>query len=111
MIELGDLVGLDRRIARAHGAIEREVRRLSSSKEAEPAGDAKAFREDFAGIRDLAGQSTFGSLRDLSAGAAVEPHRAGLLRWVFELLELRVAWDLVVDEAEAMRAVDPTLSR
>jgi hypothetical protein len=110
-----DLPSLDARIARAYGRVERELSRLAAAPSAaggrEPSGDAKVFGIDFAGIRDVAGQSTFSGLGELSPGASDAPHRDALLRWVHELLQLRTAWDLVVDEADALHAPDPTMSR
>jgi hypothetical protein len=98
-----DLVGLDRRLSRSHERIEKALLRIRRG-ETDP--ELEAFAQDFAGIRDLAGQSIFAALTD-----AVDEHRRGLARWSYELLQLRVAWDLVLDDVRAMRTVDPALER
>jgi hypothetical protein len=78
-------------------------------READPA-ELRLFAADFGGVRDIAGQSLFEAVRALPDSA--EPHRAhraGMLRWSLELLQLRVSWELLVDEAEAKREVDPAI--
>ncbi|MBX3200705.1 MAG: hypothetical protein KF894_21390 [Labilithrix sp.] len=52
----------------------------------------------------------FTALRALAPGPLHAPHRDGLLRWVHELLQVRVAWELGLDEADALHAPDPALA-
>lgn len=101
-----DLVTVDGRVARAQKSLEREIARLGTEEGRETARS----RDPFEGVRDVAGQSTFKALRELEPGPIHAPHRDGLLRWVHELLQQRVAWDLLLDEADALHALDPTLS-
>jgi hypothetical protein len=113
-----DLATLDRRIARAHGAIEQALAGVANPDDRAAALSvedrktlANGFSGTFAGIRDIAGQSTFRAVRELPAAAGQEVLKDGLLRWIHELVQLRIAWDLLVDAAEAGRAPDPRLAR
>jgi hypothetical protein len=101
------LVTLDGRVARASKALERDQARLATKEGREEA----RLREPLDGLRDVAGQSTFNALRELSLGPIQIPHRDALLRWVHELLQARVGWELSVDEADAVHKVDPALAR
>ena len=101
-----ELFAVDARAARAQKALE-QARALLSTK---PGREEARSRDPFEGVRDVAGQSTFKALRELDVGAAQELHRDALVRWVHELLQARVGWELTVDEADAVHAPDPTLA-
>lgn len=101
-----DLLAIDRRVAEAARSVERARARLATP---EGRGEARA-RDVFGPLRDVAGQSTFTALRALEPGPIHAPHRDALLRWVHELLQARVAWELGVDEADAVHAPDPQLA-
>jgi hypothetical protein len=101
-----DLVTVDGRVLRAQKSVERELARLATKE----GRDEARSRDPFEGVRDVAGQSTFKALRELQAGPIEAPHRDALLRWVHELLQVRVAWDLAVDEADAIHSPDPSLA-
>jgi len=101
-----DLLTADQHVARAQRSIE-QSRGLFGTK----AGREEArSRDPFAGVRDVAGQSAFKALRELDAGAAQALHKDALVRWIHELLQARVAWELTVDEADAVHAPDPSLA-
>lgn len=101
-----DLGALDGRIARAHEAASRERALLATERGRE---DARLV-DPFEGLRDVAGQSTFEALLALEPGPVERPHRDALLRWVHELLQARISWDLTIDEADAEHAPDPALT-
>ena len=104
-----DLATVDGRVARAQRSLEREHARLATKLAKQEREEARA-RDPFAGVRDVAGQSTFAALRALDPGPVHASHRDALLRWVHELLQARVAWDLALDEADAVHASDPSLA-
>ncbi|OJY15939.1 MAG: hypothetical protein BGO98_25135 [Myxococcales bacterium 68-20] len=103
-----DLATVDGRVARAQRSLEREHARLATSQK--QAREEARARDPFAGVRDVAGQSMFTGLRALDPGPVHAPHRDALLRWVHELLQARVGWDLGLDEADAAHAPDPSLA-
>lgn len=103
-----DLPTLDRRIREAHAAVASALAELDRLKPEE----RPDFTSDaFGARRDVAGQSTFVGLRELSPIAYEVPLRDGLVRWVHELLQTRVGWDLLIDEANARHLPDPSLPR
>ena len=103
-----DLVEVDRKIARAHEAAVRALGSLATEEGRELARRADPFRS----VREVTGQTAFRAIqsRELPAGSIDAPLRDGLLRWVHELLQTRVAWDLFADEADATHLPDPTLN-
>ncbi len=101
-----ELPAFDTRVARAQKSLE-QSRALLGTKDGR---DEARARDPFVGVREVTGQSAFKALRELDAGAAQALHRDALLRWVHELLQARIGWDLAVDEAEAVHAPDPTLA-
>jgi hypothetical protein len=100
-----DLSILDRRVARAHAQVERAVAELATE---QGRGAARAIGP-LDGVREVSTQSTYVGLRGLDLGPEKVPHRDALCRWVHELLQTRVGWELLVDEAEAAVAMDPQL--
>lgn len=68
------------------------------------------FLSPFDGVREVTVQSTFRALREAEPPQALRMHRDGLARWVYELLQERVAWDLSIDEMDAAHAVDESLA-
>lgn len=101
-----DLFTVDGRVARAQRSVE-QARALLATKEGR---EAARSRDPFEGVRDVAGQSVFKALRELDAGPAQALHREALLRWVHELLQVRIGWELTIDEADAIHAPDPRLA-
>ncbi|MBX3210681.1 MAG: hypothetical protein KF850_01465 [Labilithrix sp.] len=101
-----DPSAVDRRVADAARAVERGRAELATREGRE---EARA-RDVFGPLRDVAGQSMFAALRALEPGPLHAPHRDALLRWVHELLQVRVAWELGLDEADALHAPDPALA-
>lgn len=104
-----DLATVDGRVARAQRSLERERARLAATPTARARDEARA-RDPFAGVRDVAGQSMFAALGALDLGPIHAPHRDALLRWVHELLQARVGWELGLAEADAVHAPDPSLA-
>jgi hypothetical protein len=102
-----DLATLDHQAARAHAAVVRERARLATE---DGRDDARAI-DPFSGVREVAGQTTFVALASFDAGPVHSAHRAALQRWAHALVETRVAWELLIDEADAIHAPDPELSR
>lgn len=104
-LEPADLGATDGRVARAQRALSAALAALATDEGRERA------REDspFDGVREVTGQTLFRALRALEIGPALVPHRDALLRWVHELLQSRIGWDLIVDEAEAEHAIDAAL--
>lgn len=100
-----DLATLDRQVARAHGAIEGWFASLGSE-----AGREAARRSDpFEGCREVSGQTALDALRKLDPGPIHAAHRDALSRWIYELLQARVGRSLVIDEADAVHSLDPSL--
>jgi hypothetical protein len=89
-----DLVSLDRDVSRAHAAWTKWRRALASD---------PAANEDLAPLdrfRQVAGQSTYEALGRLPSGA-LDAHREGLRRWVYALMQARIAQPLDVELAKA----------
>ncbi|MBX3225486.1 MAG: hypothetical protein KF795_33580 [Labilithrix sp.] len=101
-----ELLAVDRKVAAAARSVERGRARLATKAGREEARAGDVFGE----LRDVAGQSMFAALRAHEPGPLHAPHRDALLRWVHELLQARVGWDLGLDEADAIHAPDPTLA-
>ena len=66
-------------------------------------------RDPFGELRHTTTQATYRALADLTPSILDVPLRDGLVRWVYELLQLRIGLDLAVDESEAAHAVDVKL--
>jgi hypothetical protein len=95
-----DLFVLDAQVARAHASTERDLASLSTKEGRELA----RVTDPFTGVREVAGQATFRSLE--TAETLALDHRSALQRWVYELLQLRVGRELLLDEADAIHAID-----
>lgn len=105
-----DLSSLERDVRRAAARLDDERARLAAGGGAGADERAAARRQDpFAELRHTAGQSTYKALLEMKPSAHEVPVRDGLVRWVHELLQARVARDLALDEADALHAVDPRL--
>src|ERR1700734_2507509 len=92
--DASDLVSLDRDVARAHAAWTKWRRALASD---------PAANEDVAPLdpfRHVAGQSTYEALGKLPSGA-LDVHRNALRRWVYALMQARIAQPLDVELAKA----------
>ncbi|MBS2013232.1 MAG: hypothetical protein JST00_10115 [Deltaproteobacteria bacterium] len=96
-------------------ALDRDVRLASSRVESRRAVLAKGAPEDrsepFGELRHTTTQSTYRALVEAKPAAHEVAHRDALLRWVHELLQARVAHELVLDEADVVHAIDPRLSK
>jgi hypothetical protein len=90
-----DLLSLDREVARAHAAWTKWKLRLAADPEAH-AGEVPLDR-----FRHVAGQSACAALGEGAAGVGDAPLRAGLRRWVYWLLQARIAQTLDVELAKA----------
>lgn len=104
MADAIDLLKLDREIRAAWSRVEERRAALSLA----PNRD---LRDPFAELRHTAGQATYRALVDAKPGLHEVAHRDALLRWVHELLQARIGHDLVLDEADAVHAVDPKLTK
>lgn len=103
-----DLPVLDRDVRRAAIRIE-QLRGLLARGTDDALERARSF-DAWDGVRHTATQATYRALVELEPSNADVPLRDGLLRWVYELLQLRVGHDLAVDDAAAVNAVDPRLA-
>jgi hypothetical protein len=102
-----DLVSVDGRVSKAHRAFVRALTQLDTKEGRE----AARFQDPGGAFRDVTGQSMFKALRELEPGPIHAPLRDGLVRWVYELLQQRIGWELVLDEADAIHEPDPKLQR
>lgn len=102
-----DLPVLDRDVRRAALRIE-QLRGLLANGSAKARDKARSF-DPWDGVRHTAVMATYRSLVELEPSALDVPLRNGLLRWVFELLNVRVCQELAVADADAVHAVDPRL--
>lgn len=102
-----DLFALDRDVRRASERVTRfaEMLRTKEGREA-----ARSF-DPFAGLRHTAGQTTYRSLEAAKPSILDLPLRAGLLRWVYELLQARIGQELTVDDADAAHTIDERIAR
>ena len=103
-----DLPSLDQRVAETQASVARALEKLDTLTDEERIDFAS---DPFGSRRDVAGQTTFRALQELVPSAVDVPQRDGLLRWVHELVQARIAWDLVIDEATARHLPDPSLPR
>ena len=103
-----DLPALDQRIAETQTSVARALEKLDTLTEEERVDFAS---DPFGSRRDVAGQTTFRALQELVPSTVDGPQRDGLLRWVHELIQARIAWDLVIDESNARHLADPSLPR
>ncbi|MGO8998229.1 MAG: hypothetical protein ACLQVI_33325 [Polyangiaceae bacterium] len=91
-----DLLTLDRDVARAHAAWVKWKRALAIDPEAsENQGEGPLDR-----FRHVAGQSAYETLGKPSGGP-LDPHREALRRWVYALMQARIAQPLDVEMAKA----------
>lgn len=102
-----DLPVLDRDVRRAALRVE-QLRGLLAKGTDESRERARNF-DVWDGVRHTATLATYRALVELEPSALDVPLRDGLLRWVHELLQVRVGQDLAVDDADAVHAVDPRL--
>jgi hypothetical protein len=101
-----DLRALDARIARAERAKGQILARLRTKDERD---DARRV-DPFVDVREVTGQSLFRELSSAEVSPIEAPHRDALRRWVHELLQARIGWELLLDEADAIHERDPTRS-
>jgi hypothetical protein len=90
-----DLISIDRDVGRAHAAWVKWRRELAADPEKHE-GEAPLDR-----FRHVAGQSTYERLGRGVAGAGDAPLREGLQRWVYTLMQARIAQPLDVEMAKA----------
>jgi hypothetical protein len=100
-----DLVALDRDVARAAGALAR----WRTSLAAEP--DHYAEESPIEPVRHVATRSTWLALGASTAGSADASLREGLRRWVYALLQARLAHDCEVAIARARNRPQATIER
>lgn len=103
-----DLPVLDRDVRRAAIRVE-QLRGLLAKGTEEARERARRF-DAWDGVRHTATLATYRALVELEPSVLDVPLRDGLLRWVHELLQVRVGHDLAVDDADAANAFDPRLS-
>src|SRR4051812_37753679 len=103
-----DLPAIDRRIAETQASVASALAKLDELTDEERVDFAS---DPFGSRRDVAGQTTFKGLQELVPSAVDVPQRDGLLRWVHELAQARISWDLLIDEANARHLPDPSLPR
>lgn len=102
-----DLPVLDRDVRRA--ALRVEQLRVLLNRGNDAALDRARSFDVWDGVRHTASQATYRALVELEPSALDVPLRDGLLRWVHELLQVRVGQELARDDAEAVNAVDRRL--
>ena len=90
-----DLLALDRDLARAHAAWTKWRRGLAAD------ADASENEAPLDRFRHVAGQSTYEALGESVPGAGDGLLREGLRRWVYALLQARIAQPLDVERAKA----------
>jgi hypothetical protein len=99
--DLEDLVALDRDVARAARAAHAWRSRLTRG---ETSPDEAASDDPFAGVRRVAGKSTWDRLRERNVSAADEALLGALRRWVYALLQVRIGLPDDVAEARVVTA-------
>lgn len=89
------------------------IDRLTLSRDVARADEriVRGHPDPFDGLRHVAQQSTYRALIESEPPAHEVLVRDGLLRWVHELLQTRIAIDLAADEAEAASHADPRFVR
>lgn len=99
-------------------ACDRDVRRvverlahLRASLGTAEGREAARHKDPFGSLRWVAGLSTYRALSALRPSVLDVPHRDGLARFVYELLQARIELDLTLDDADAIVARDPRLPR
>jgi hypothetical protein len=102
-----DLPVLDRDVRRAAMRVE-HLRGLLARGTDDARTRARAL-DIWDGVRHTATQATYRALVELEPSILDVPLRDGLLRWVHELLQVRVGQDLALDDADAVHAFDPRL--
>ena len=95
-----DLLSLDRDVARADAALRKWRRAVATDP------DAHAEATPLDPWRHVTGQSTYDALGALSPTDLQAPHRDALRRWVYTLLQARIA--LPVDGELAKAAAEPS---
>src|SRR3954451_4054303 len=103
-----DLPALDRDVARAAQRLEK-VRSWLALGTKEAREKARSF-DPFDGLRHTSTKATYDALVALEPSLLDVPMREGLVRWVHELLQARVGFDLALDDADAANKVDPLVS-
>ena len=105
-----DLPVLDRDVRRAAGRVE-QLQAWLALGTTEARDQARSF-DPFDGtqLRHTAALSTYRALVALEPSILDVPLRDGLLRWVHELLQVRVGYDLAIDDADAENALDSRLT-
>ncbi len=110
MADVIDLPALDRDVCRAAGRVD-QLQGWLATGTAAGRDKARSFDPfDGAQLRHTAAQSTYRALVELEPSILDVPLRDGLLRWVHELLQVRVAYELAIDDAEAENTLDSRLT-
>lgn len=104
-----ELTVLDGAVRRAAGRVDK-LRALLSAGTRNSRDEARAF-DPWEGVRHASVQSTYRALLELEPSRLDAPLRAGLLRWVHELLQSRLDQELAIADADAENALDSRLSR
>lgn len=102
--DLADLAMLDRDVARASTLVSRATPRLETE-------EGRRADSPLEVVRHVAIASTFRALADKPRPPHEVLHQSALLRWIHELLQSRIDWDLAVAEASRRHAIDPTTRR
>jgi len=105
-----ELINLDREVRVADERLERARAALIGEDDAaeEARGAARTQRNPLEPSRHVAAQSTYRRLAasESTPAAHERDHRDALLRWVHELLQARIGWELELDDADAVHAAD-----
>ena len=102
-----DLHAFDRDVRRAAGRVE-QVRALLALGTKEARDEARTF-DPFEGVRHTATMSSYKTLVEQTPSVVDVPLRDALLRWVYELLQVRIGHDLALADADAAHALDARL--
>ena len=103
-----DLHAFDRDVRRAAGRVE-QLRALLALGTREARDDARAF-DPFEGVRHTATMTSYKTLLEQTPSVLDVPLRDALLRWVHELLQARVGFELALADADAAHSLDPRLA-
>lgn len=103
-----DLLALDRDVRRAAQRVE-QLRAWLALGTGEARDKARSF-DPFDGVRHTAVKATYEALLELKPSTLDVPLRDGLVRWVHELLQARIGFDLAIDDADAENELDPRLT-
>jgi hypothetical protein len=104
-----DLLALDRDVRRA--ALRVEQWRAWLRVGTRDARDLARSFDPWDGVRHTAVQATYRALVELEPSAFEVPLRDGLRRWVYELLQARLGFELTIADADAETALDARLSK